>query len=108
MPGQGMDAKAHGAGGMTTFLLDNNHLGAAIRKVSTVRDRIGQFRRAGHRFGTCLPALCELEAGVQGSSKPQPFYRRLTRLLEDVRIWPADLATAKIYGTLYHRLKRAG
>jgi tRNA(fMet)-specific endonuclease VapC len=93
---------------MTTFLLDNNHLGAAIRKVSVVRDRIGQSRKAGNRFVTCLPALGELEAGIQGSSKPEPFYRRLTRLLEDVRIWPGDLVTAKIYGTIYHRLRRAG
>jgi hypothetical protein len=47
---------------MDGFLLDTNHLSEALRPVSRVRDRIGQVRIQGFRVGTCIPALCELEA----------------------------------------------
>jgi predicted nucleic acid-binding protein len=103
-----MDAQTHGIGMMADYLLDNNHLGAAIRKVSVVRDRINRARAAGHRFGTCIPAVCELEVGIQQTAAPADYYRRWSRLLEKVRLWPTDLATAKIYGALYHKLRRAG
>ena len=49
---------------MPGYLLDNNHLSAAIGRAETVRERIAQFHRAGHRFGTCFPVLCELETGI--------------------------------------------
>jgi tRNA(fMet)-specific endonuclease VapC len=103
-----MDAQAHGIGMMAVYLLDNNHLGAAIRKVSVVRDRINQARAKGHRFGTCVPAVCELEVGIQQTAAPAEYYRRWARFQQRVSIWPMDLATAKIYGSLYHELRRAG
>jgi predicted nucleic acid-binding protein len=56
---------------MPDYLLDCNHWSAALRKVSTVRDRIHQERRAGHRFISCYPVLCELEAGIQQTAKPE-------------------------------------
>ena len=49
---------------MPDYLLDCNHLSAAMRKVSPVRERIHQGRRAGHRFISCYPVLCELEVGI--------------------------------------------
>jgi tRNA(fMet)-specific endonuclease VapC len=103
-----MDAQTHGIGMMAVYLLDNNHLGAAIRKVSVVRDRIFQAQAAGHRFGTCIPAICELEVGIQKTAVPADHYRRFARLREKVRLWPLDLDTAKIYGSLYHEMKRGG
>lgn len=50
---------------MPDYLLDCNHLSAALRKVAPVRERIHQERRAGGRFISCYPVLCELEAGIQ-------------------------------------------
>jgi predicted nucleic acid-binding protein len=56
---------------MTGYLLDTNHLGAAVRRVSTVRDQINQRKRQGQRFGTCVPVLCELEAGFRQLTRPE-------------------------------------
>jgi hypothetical protein len=55
---------------MADYLLDCNHLSAALRKVSAVRDRIHEGRKAGHRFISCYPVLCELEVGIQQTPKP--------------------------------------
>jgi predicted nucleic acid-binding protein len=59
------------------YLLDCNHLSRALRKVSPVRERIHQARRAGHRFISCYPILCELEAGIQQTPKSEENRRRL-------------------------------
>lgn len=49
---------------MTRFLLDTNHLGEAIGRVSVVRDQIQQRHRQGDVFGTSGPILCELLVGI--------------------------------------------
>jgi len=49
---------------MKRYLLDTNHFGEAIGRVSIVRDRIQQWHRQGGIFGTCGPVLCELLVGV--------------------------------------------
>jgi hypothetical protein len=69
-------------------LLDTNHMSAAIRQVSPVRDRIDQAHRAGSRFATCVPVLCELEVGIQQTADPDAYRRRLRHLLGIVRVWP--------------------
>jgi predicted nucleic acid-binding protein len=93
---------------MPDYLLDCNHLSAALRKVSSVRERIHQARRAGHRFISCYPVLCELEAGVQQTPKPEENRRRLAQLLRHVRLWPLDADTARLYGAVYIELRRQG
>jgi predicted nucleic acid-binding protein len=93
---------------MPDYLLDRNHLGAALRKVSPVRDRIHQARKAGHRFISCYPVLCELEVGIQQTPKPEENRRRLTQLLRQVRLWPLDGNTARLYGVIYLELRRQG
>lgn len=93
---------------MAGFLLDNNHLGAAIARVSTVRERIAEFHRAGHRFGTCFPVLCELETGIQQTKHPAAYRRRLSHLLAHVRLWPIDREVARVYGEIYLELKARG
>src|SRR6266481_8086798 len=93
---------------MPDHLLDSNHMSAAIRKVSPVRDRIHQGRRAGHRFISCYPVLCELEVGIQQTSKPEDNRRRLAQLLRHVRLWPLDAETARLYGAVYIELRRQG
>jgi tRNA(fMet)-specific endonuclease VapC len=93
---------------MADYLLDCNHLSAALRKVSLVRERIHQGRRAGHRFISCHPVLCELEAGIQQTPKPDENRRRLALLLRHVRLWPLQADTARLYGAVYVELRRQG
>jgi tRNA(fMet)-specific endonuclease VapC len=93
---------------MTRYLLDNNHLSAAVKRVSTVRERIRQQHRAGHRVGTCIPVLCELETGIQQTKDPDAYRRRLEQLLTEVRIWPIDQQVARLYGEVYQELRRQG
>lgn len=93
---------------MADYLLDCNHLSAAIRRVSPVRDRIHRERRAGHRFVSCHPVLCELEVGIQQTARPGDNRRRLAQLLRHVRLWPLDAETTRLYGTVYLELRRQG
>jgi tRNA(fMet)-specific endonuclease VapC len=93
---------------MTRHLLDTNHLGNAVRRISVVRDRIQQLNRQGTIFGTCGPVLCELLAGILQRKDAQATQRRLQGLLQVVRIWPVDLEIAVRYGEVYQELKRAG
>jgi tRNA(fMet)-specific endonuclease VapC len=93
---------------MTRYLIDTNHLSDAVRRVSRVRDQIQRRSRAGDRFGTCGPALCELEAGMQQAARPADMRRRLTTLLGVVRLWLIDESVAKMYGALFLDLQRKG
>ena len=93
---------------MPDYLLDCNHLSAALRKVSPVRERIQLGRSAGERFISCHPVLCELEVGIQRTSKPDENRRRLTQLLGHVRLWSLDNETTRIYGAIYLELRRKG
>ena len=79
-----------------------------MRKVSPVRERIHQRRRAGHRFISCYPVLCELEVGIQQTPKPEETRRRLAQLLRHVRLWPLDAETTRLYGTVYIELRQKG
>jgi tRNA(fMet)-specific endonuclease VapC len=93
---------------MTRYLLDTNHLGEAIGRVSIVRDRIQQLRRQGDIFGTCVPVLCELLVGVVLRKDAAKTRARLDRLLQLVRLWPIDLAMADHYVEAYHELQKVG
>jgi tRNA(fMet)-specific endonuclease VapC len=93
---------------MPDYLLDCNHLSAALRKVAPVRERIHQQRKAGDRFISCYPVLCELEVGIQQTRKPEDNRRRLAQLLRHVRLWPLDTETTRLYGAVYIELRRQG
>jgi tRNA(fMet)-specific endonuclease VapC len=93
---------------MPDYLLDCNHLSAALRKISPVRERIHQGRRAGHRFISCYPVVCELEVGIQQTAKPEDSRRRLAQLLRHVRLWPPGAETTQLYGAVYLELRRLG
>jgi predicted nucleic acid-binding protein len=90
---------------MRRYLLDTNHLSHAIRRVSAVRDRIGQHRLRGDKFGTCVPALCELEVGIQQTGFVEEYHRRLRTLMKDVAVWPLDLPAVPAYAN-YSELAR--
>ncbi len=93
---------------MPDHLLDCNHLSASLRRVSPVRERIHQGRRAGHRFISCYPVLCELEVGIQQTPNPDDNHRRLAQLLRHVRLWLLDTETTRLYGAVYLELRPQG
>ena len=93
---------------MAGYLLDTNQLSEAIRPVSRVRERIAEERSSGIRVGTCVPALCELEAGIQSLAKRDAYRRALGRLLSRVRLWPIEREVALAYGEVFHELRGRG
>jgi tRNA(fMet)-specific endonuclease VapC len=93
---------------MADFLLDCNHFAAAIRKVSVMRDRLQQARKNGKKFGSCFPVLCELEAGIQQTTDPDAYRKRLGYVLKHVRLWPLDHETTRLYGAVYRELRQQG
>jgi tRNA(fMet)-specific endonuclease VapC len=46
--------------------------------------------------------------GIQQTSKPDETRRRLTQLLQHVRLWPLDAETTRLYGSVYIELRREG
>ena len=90
------------------YLLDTNHLGTAVAPGSSVRERLAETRRSGGRVGTCVPVLCELEAGIHQVREPARFRQQLDRLLHQIAIWPLDRTAARLYGELYVDLRRRG
>lgn len=93
---------------MARYLLDTNHISAAIRPVSKLRERIYHEQRKGHRFGTCVPVIAELEAGIYSSQHASDYHRDLGKLLKTVRLWPLDVPTARLYGQIHLDLRRRG
>ena len=59
-------------------------------------------------MGTCVPVLCEIEAGIQQVNHPDGYRANLEGLLRQVRIWPFNRSTARIYGVIHHDLKQRG
>lgn len=94
---------------MAVYLLDTNHLGAALKSMSPVREQMGLCIRKGDRFGTCVPVLCELEAGIRPVGARRELYEKaLHRLLGQMKIWPFEPDLAPIYGRIYQELRTAG
>jgi len=93
---------------MARYLFDTNHLSAAIDDEAGVRERIFKLREAGHRFGTCVPVLCELETGLQRTRRREHNRRILVTLLRQIRIWPLEPPIASVYAEIYHDLRNRG
>ena len=93
---------------MPAYLLDTNHVGMAVDSASVVGRRILDARLGGMRIGTCLPVLCEIEAGMRQVRRKVKYRRDLNQLLLQLRLWPIDLKTARIYGDVYTELRRRG
>jgi predicted nucleic acid-binding protein len=90
------------------YLLDTNHLSAAIRAVSPLRDEVRRAGRSGCRFFTCWPVLCELEDGIVQTADPKGYRRTLSSLIKEVRIWSIDWKVVRRFGELSQRLRRIG
>lgn len=93
---------------MPRYLLDTNHLSAAVRPGALVRKKIREHREKGSRIGTCVPILCELEVGASQVRNPDEYHKILGRFLTRIPLWPLDEQTARIYAEIYRDLKRNG
>ena len=93
---------------MAKYLLDTNHLSAAVDDRGGVRQRLYERHRSGSVFATCVPVLCELETGFHVTKRRDHNRFLLARLLRHVRIWPLDPALATIYAQVFHELRAAG
>ena len=80
---------------MARYLLDTNHLGAALDGRSSFRERLYQPLHAGNRFGTCIPVLCELETGIYQTRRRDRNRQILAMLLRQIRIWPLEPRIAR-------------
>lgn len=101
----------NGSAVTTGFLLDTNHISRAVIPKSPVRQRITNLRQRGIKLGKCVPVLCEIEAGIQQAS--QPMFTVSTSNsgapgLRQIRVWPINPSTARLYGVIHHDLKRRG
>ena len=93
---------------MARYLLDTNHLSAVLDDMSSLRERLYQSIQAGHRFGTCVPVLCELETGIHQTRHRDHNRRVLAVLLRQIRIWPLNPAIAPLHAEIYHDLRARG
>ena len=93
---------------MARYLLDTNHVSVILSPVSRLRERIATEFRLGSTFGTCIPVLCELEAGLHGLTSPEPRRLQLKKLLRLMRVWPLQVDVANEYGVLFRELRQAG
>lgn len=93
---------------MRGFLLDTNHLSAAIRTVSPLRDRLRQVRRQGSRLATCWPVLCELEEGIVFTADPGQYRRTLKTVMKEMRVWSMDWRLVEQYGSIAKLAKERG
>jgi predicted nucleic acid-binding protein len=93
---------------MARYLLDTNHLSAALDARSAIRERVYRSRQAGHRFGTCTPVLCELETGLYHTSRRDDNQHILAVILRQVRVWPLEPPIAPHYAEIYHYLRSTG
>ena len=93
---------------MPAYILDTNHVGSAVDRASSVGQRIFEARLGRVRVGTCLPVLCEIEAGIRQVRNQAKYRRDLNHLLRQLRLWPIDGKTARLYGDIYSELSRRG
>lgn len=92
----------------SAFLIDTNHLGAVATPGHPIRTALIGRANAGDRFGTCIPVICELEAGIQQTRNPQGYRQELSSISRYVRTWPLSNETAEIFGQLWISLRQRG
>jgi predicted nucleic acid-binding protein len=106
--GEGLGPSRDGFEVVARYLLDTNHLSAALDFRSAFRVRLYQYLQAGNRFGTCVQILCELETGIHQTLRRDRNRQSLTVLLRQIRIWPPEPTIAPLYAENYHELRDQG
>lgn len=90
------------------FLLDTNQLSQAVSPTTKAALRLRELRLTGAIVGTSVAVMCEIEAGIQNVRDETGYRSNLARVLQQVRIWPLDLAIAAEFGRLHADLRRLG
>lgn len=90
------------------YLLDTNHLGAAVRRRADIRERVRDAQALGIRVGTCAPVLCEVACGLRFGKNPAADIYRLRQVLQEVRIWALDLDASLVYAEVWNELRLKG
>ena len=93
---------------MRRYLLDSGTASDFVNARGTVRERVMDATRAGHRIGLGTPILGELIGGVLASNDPVRHSRRLRQEIAPLQLWPFDAGAANEYGKLYAELRAAG
>src|SRR5438552_19041480 len=93
---------------MPAYLLDTNHFGQAFDGATVIGQRVDEARLAGLRLGTCLPVLCEIEAGLRQVRRKAQYRHDLDQLLKQLRVWPMNRKTSQVYGEIHAELRRLG
>lgn len=90
------------------YLLDTGPAQDFLFDRRGVPGRIEQARLAGAKVGTCMPALGEVVAGLEGSDDPAAAWAVARRRLGKLVCWPYDRAAAYEFGRLFAELRRLG
>lgn len=93
---------------MIRYLLDTNHLSAALNLDDRVWSRIREKSPSGARFATCVPVLCELEVGLRQTNRQKDNHRRLRKILRSVRIWNTSLDSVAYHADIFEELRTKG
>lgn len=93
---------------MPPYLLDTNHLGAALKKNSPLREKIQKVCKVGARFATNWLVLCELEACIVNLKNPSRNRKTLDDLLKSIAIWPFSWEVVREYGEIANVLRARG
>ncbi len=83
---------------MNSFLLDSNHLGSLIHPNSTVFKRFHAMRLGGARFGTIVPVLCEVDAGLATLARRERCLQLMRRAASCVKVCPLEPPLARVFG----------
>lgn len=93
---------------MTKYLLDTNALGDLLNRRRGVDLRAKAARAAGHKLGSCGPAVGEFLYGLELSASREENLRRARLFLKGLAFWPFTPDAAAEFGRLRAELRRAG
>jgi tRNA(fMet)-specific endonuclease VapC len=93
---------------MRRYLLDTNTASDFVAKRGDVPARAKETRLRGGKIGVAIPVLTELYYGFEYSSSRELNLSKLGHAIDELRVWPFDLAAAAEYGRLRAELRRRG
>lgn len=93
---------------MTKYLFDTNALGDLLNRRRGADLRAKAARLAGHRIGTCGPAVGEFLYGLELSTSREENLRRARPFVKGLVFWPFTPEAAAEFGHLRAELRRAG
>ena len=91
---------------MMRYLLDTNHVSAALKRNRLLLDRLNAATDAD--FGIAIPAIGELWFMVYNSARIAENSNDLREALQDYRRWPFNSSAAMEFGKIKAELRRLG